>query len=215
MVFLLQRKMAQVVCPETRTSGWVWFALVVAIIALIMVIVIYVFYFAERENFLRVLDPTWNTASVTSSDKTIAGENFTLYTITDNAGVAQGDVVTLNTPEGGSAPGAWFIVSNQNDKTVTVQAGTGVTFQSFPVKQFIAIPTGGISPPPLVPTAPAAVGLPAAPAVPATNGTPIVINGGTTGGNVSLLPAKTSWIIAWLNTEGTALNLVPGGVSQS
>jgi len=176
MVFLLQRKMAQVACPKTQTSNWVWFALAVAILALIMVIVIYVFYFVERSKFIAVpdLDPSWNSVLVTPSNKTIDGENFTLYVITDKAGVDQGDVVTLNVPEGGSVPGGWFIVSNQNDKTVTVQAGTGVTFQSFPTDK-----TAGTS------------------------------------GNASLLPAKTSWIIAWLNTSGTALNLVPGDPNSS
>ena len=58
------------------------------------------------------------------------------------------------------------------------------------------------------------LGLPAAPAAPAFT-PPVIINGGPTGGNVSLLPAKTSWIIAWLNTSGTALNLVPGDPNNS
>ena len=180
--------MAQVVCPETHTSGWVWFALVVAIIALILVIVIYIFYFVERDDFLRVSDPTWTIVAVDPSNKTITGENFTLYTVTGNAGVAQGDVITLSTPSEGSTPGASFIISNLNDKTITVQASAGVTFQAFPTS-----------------------GTPGVPTDPATTITPPF-----TPTNVALLPAGASWIIAWLDTQGTALNIVPGdGPPQS
>ena len=179
--------MAAVVCPETKSSGWLWFTLVVAVIALILVVIIYIFYFVEREDFLRVFEPVWAVKSVDTSNKSIDGENFTLYTITGNVGVGTDDFVTLNVPpEGGPRPGQWFTVTNLNDKTVTVRAGTNVTFQSFPISETIAIPGG---------TA-AIVGPPA-------------------NLSVAQLPGKTSWIIAWVDTVGTALNLVPGGVTQS
>jgi len=191
--------MAQVVCPEPRTSGWVWFALAVAIIALILTVIIWVFYFVERGDFLRVFEPVWVVSKVDASNKNIAGENFTLYTVTGNAGVAQGDFLTLNKPSGGSRAGQWFIVTNLNDKSVTVKAGTGVTFQSFPNQIFIPpVINGGVTPP-----TNGTLGLPASPVVP--NVTP---------GSSALLPGKTSWIIAWDGT-GTAINLVPGGVTQS
>lgn len=179
--------MAQMVCPESKTSGWVWFTLAVAVIALILVVIIWIFYFVERESFLRVFDPVWDISTVDASNKTIAGENFTLYNITGNVGVAQGDFITLNQPSGGSKPGQWFIVTNLNDKSVTVQAGSGVTFQSFPTQVFT---------PPIIKN---------------EESTPSVI----LKRNTALLPGKTSWIISWQDQQGTAINLVPGGITQS
>jgi len=165
-------------CP-TKTSGWAWFALVVAILAFILVIIIYIVYFIERGSFTNVFDPVWGIASVDNNNKIIAGENFTLYVVSGGAGVAQGDSLTLNTPSGGSKPGQWFVVTNTNDKPVTVNAGSGVTFQQFP---FMSDNNQA------VPTAPPSA-------------------------STSLLSGKRSWVIAWADANGTAINLIPGGVA--
>jgi flagellar basal body-associated protein FliL len=165
-------------CP-TKTSGWVWFALVVAIVALILVVIIYILFFIDRGDFNNVFDPVWGITSVDNNNKVIAGENFTLYVASGGAGVAQGDSITLNTPSGGSKPGQWFIVTNTNDKPITVNAGTGVTFQQFPFKSDNNTQA--------VPTAPNT--------------------------SSSLIPGKTSWVIAWSDANGTALNLIPGGIA--
>jgi len=172
-------------CEKRGASGAAWAGLIIAIIALILVIIIWVFYFLERDDFLRVFEPVWAVVNVDPTAKTIAGENFTLYVVPTT--ISTGDLLTLNKPDDIKA-GQWFAITNLSDKAVKIQAGSGVTFESFPVTTPVSA---------VVPTVPAAF-------VP-----PVIV--GTEGD----LPGKTSWIIAWADGTGTALNLVPGGVKQS
>lgn len=157
----------------SSSHGAAWAALIIGIIALILTVIIYIVYFLEREDALRVFEPVWTVAAV-GTDKTIAGQNFTLYSIPNTLA---NDTLTLNKPAD-IKQGQWFVVSNTADKSVKVTAGSGVTFQSFPTTS-----TGTVNPPPL--------------------------------NTESVLPSKQSWIVAWADGTGTALNLVPGGHKQS
>ena len=174
------------------TSGAAWAGLILAIIALILVIIIYIVYFLERESFLKVFDPEWTVSLLDKTAKTIAGENYTLYVVPTD--IAAGDTLTVNQPSGGSKPGQWFMITNLADKAVKVQAGSGVTFDSFPItttEDGVVIP---LTPP------------------------PFAINGGVVPpplGSSADLPGKTSWIVTWLDSRGTAINVVPGGIKQS
>ncbi len=174
------------------TSGAAWAGLILAIIALILVIIIYIVYFLERDNFLKVFDPMWAVVPIDKTAKTIAGENYTLYVVPGD--IAAGDVVTLNQPSGGSKPGQWFMITNLADKSVKVQAGSGVTFDSFPM----TTTEDGAVIPPLIPL-------------------PFAINGGVLPppliSSADLL-GKTSWIVTWLS-NGIAVNVSPGGIKQS
>lgn len=164
-------------CEKRGASGAAWAGLIIAIIALILVIIIWVFYFLERDDFLRVFEPVWEVSPVDSSAKTIAGKNFTLYVIPTT--LSTGDTITLNKPDDVKA-GQWFAVTNLSDKAVKIAPGAGVNFESFPTTTSLP---ATVTPPPL------------------TSG--------------SDLPGKKSWIIAWADGTGTALNLVPGGKKQS
>ena len=167
------------------TSGAAWAGLILAIIAVILVVIIYIVYFLERGNFLKAFDPTWTVVPIDKTAKTIAGENFTLYVVPGD--IAAGDVLTLNQPSDGSKPGQWFMITNLADKSVKVQAGSGVTFDSFPITTTedgaVIPPVNGVLPPPLISSAD--------------------------------LLGKTSWIVTWIDTNGTAVNVSPGGIKQS
>ena len=175
-------------------SGAAWAGLILAIIALILVIIIYIVYFLERGNFLKAFDPTWTVVTIDKTAKTIAGENFTLYVVPGD--IATGDVLTLNQPSDGSKTGQWFMITNLADKSVKVQAGSGVTLDSFPIT---TTEDGAVIPPPLTPL-------------------PIAINGGVLPPPLTSsadLIGKTSWIVTWIDTKGTAVNVAPGGIKQS
>lgn len=175
------KKMAEMEpCKKRGASGTALAGLIIAIIALILVIIIWIFYFLERDDFLRVFEPVWELSTVDSSAKTIAGKNFTLYVIPTT--LSTGDTLTLNKPDDVKA-GQWFAVTNLSDKAVKIAPGAGVSFESFPTT----------TPPP---------------SLPATFTPPVI-------SSESDLPGKTSWIIAWADGTGTALNLAPGGIKQS
>lgn len=127
---------------QKRTSPAVWAALIIAIIALVMIIIVYIFYFTEREEFLKDFDVEWKVSNVDKTAKTIDGKNFTLYIVPTD--FPSGDTITLNAPTGGAKAGQWFAVTNQNDKAVNIVAGSGVTFSSFPQT------ASSVAPPPTV-----------------------------------------------------------------
>lgn len=131
-------------CEKPGASGAAWAGLVIAIIALILVIIIWIFYFLERDDFLRVFDPAWTVVNVDTGAKTIAGENYTLYVVPTT--ISTGDTLTLNKPDDVKA-GQWYVITNLSDKAVKITAGSGVTLQSFPVTTS-PLPAN-ITPPPL------------------------------------------------------------------
>ena len=174
-------------CNDNCPSGAAWAGLVIAIIALIMIIIVYVFYFTERSEFLKDADVVWTPVVISSTDKTVDGENFTLYQVPST--FPAGDTITLNSPTGGAKVGEWFSITNLNDKAVKIVPGSGVDFQSFPTTKTTGVPT-------------------------TTNGTGVPTT--TTNGPLtsSDLAGKHSWLLVWLSSS-SVLNLVPGGVTQS
>jgi len=161
------------------SSNWVvWTAFAIAILALVLTIVIWILFFLAREGVTTQFDPVWKVSQLSSSNTSIDGVNYTLYVIPSGL---TGTTLTINTPSD-VGPGQWFIVTNQSDRSASIRAGSGVTFQSFPVTSS----NGNGAQADIIPIATAAD-----------------------------IPAKTSWVIAWADTSGTAINLIPGGITQS
>lgn len=166
---------------ESNSSNWVgWTAFAIAIIALILTIVIWILFFLAREGVTTQFDPVWKVSQLSSSNTSIDGVNFTLYVIPTGL---TGTTLTINTPSD-VGPGQWFIVTNQSDRSANIRAGSGVTFQSFPITTSNGEDDQGDM-----------IQIPIA--------------------TEADLPAKTSWVVAWADTGGTAINLIPGGITQS
>lgn len=113
-------------CP----TGAAWAGLIIAVIALIMIIIVYVFYFTERNEFIKEIDVIWDVETVDSGTKTIDGKNFTLYVV--GSDIASGDTITITSPTGGAKKGEWFAITNTKGKSVNITSGNGINFSSFP-----------------------------------------------------------------------------------